>query len=150
VSNIAGWMGKIVFPSFMFAAMHIGVFVVFFPAILLGARRRPGYSMNSGLQIGSQWPIWAKRSGLIVFVYAIANFASFLIQAGKQKQHGPITPLFWRGFSGHWMVFYLFSFGLLYAVICAPSAKSKCVNGHEIGTDATACPVCGSGREFAS
>ena len=148
--NVAGWMGKIIFPSFMFATMHIGVFIVFLPAILLGARRRKGYSLNSGLQVGAQWPTWAKRFALIVFVYAIANFGFFLVQAGNQKKHGPITALMWRGFSGHWMVFYLFSLGLLYAVITAPSDKARCVNGHEMRGDSLVCPACGAGRELSS
>ena len=146
--NIAGWMGKVILPSSMFAAMHIGVFLVFFPAVLLAGRRRNGLPWKfKKRENGSGMPGWALKFAGFIFIYAMANFIIFIFTAGSSKQHGAPSAIMWRGFSGHWMVFYLFSFGMLYTVISAPSDKAKCVNGHEMNSDALVCPVCGAGRE---
>ena len=145
--NIAGWFDKIILPSPMFAAMHIGIFVVFLPAILLGRMRGQSSRWASMTKGGSGIPSWAKTFGAIVFGYAMVNFIVFFVQMPGGKQHGAPSALMWRGFSGHWMVFYLFAFGVLYSVINAPSEKAKCVNGHEMRIDSMVCPVCGAGRE---
>jgi len=39
------------------------------------------------------------------------NFAIFILRTADQQQHGAPP---WRGFSGHWMLFYLVSIAMLY------------------------------------
>jgi hypothetical protein len=48
------------------------------------------------------------------FAYAAVNFVIFWFQtAAMGRQVGPPSALTWRGFSGHWMVFYCASLAIL-------------------------------------
>jgi len=54
------------------------------------------------------------------FVYAIANFALFMIQAPLHGGSGNPPAIVWRGFSGHWMAFYSASMAILYSAVNSP------------------------------
>ncbi len=106
-------------------ALHVGVFVVFFPAMLAVARR--------GLQRDFRWFQGKGLSLLVVaFLYALVNFGLFIARAGdgspatvdgrrvlqrkgtvlrelSESEYAYRQRLIVRGFSGHWMLFYLFS-----------------------------------------
>ncbi len=47
------------------------------------------------------------------FAYAFVNFAIFFAQAPTGKHIEPTPAIVWRGFSGHWMLFYCASFVIL-------------------------------------
>jgi hypothetical protein len=81
------------------------------------------------------------------FIYAIANFIIFMIIAPSEKQVGHVPPsAAWRGFSGHWMLFY--SAGL--AILSTAHRKGvsnlepKCPNGHGVGFGDQFCSTCGA------
>jgi hypothetical protein len=101
-------------------ALHVGVFVVCLPMIVsLKKRGRPGIELTR-----SAWALVA-----VFFVYALVNFALFMqrapakppaIQQGQwvvyengqrrvltASQAAEIRRLEVRGFSGHWMLFYV-------------------------------------------
>jgi hypothetical protein len=107
--------------------LHLGVFVVFFPFVLLIRNEPAGNRSLFGLAKGL--PSWVAVLGGAVFVYAIANFALFIAHTGGGSpvyehgqyllmEHGKlireITSTEFaafkanelRGFSGHWLVFY--------------------------------------------
>lgn len=142
--NIAGWLGYTILPENFFFAMHVGIFVVFLPAILFGrnySNNLLAFRKRSGTTQG--WlPIVCKT----LFVYVFFNFFSFVLVApDKQHEHTP-SALMWRGFSGHWMLFYFMSFALLYSVVTDSANKCRCVNGHIITDESLTCPVCGAAR----
>jgi len=111
--HVGALLGRRVAPDYFFALLHVGIFVVFFPAILV-ARRRLGSTSGKDF-----WKLVTRGSpdGLryllyFFFAYAFVNFAIFFAQAPTGKHTGQ-TPAVWRGFSGHWMLFYCASFVIL-------------------------------------
>ena len=109
--------------------LHVGIFVVFVPAIAVGNRKKPGESRSLASQFphAPRWMAW--MTGLF-FVYAFVNFAVFifLVREGSSTRredgtyaitdHGRTVreisaeefhrrqAYVARGFSGHWMLFY--------------------------------------------
>src|SRR5262249_56621770 len=52
-------------------------------------------------------PRWMKLMTQGFFIYALINFAIFIIMVPAQKhQAGGPPSMVWHGFSGHWMAFY--------------------------------------------
>lgn len=109
--HIAAWLGRIVLPESWMFGIHAGMFVPFLTAIFLAPKSsRRSRNLETPLD-GS-----LGRTMLAVLVYAIANFVLFMVAAALN--HGHASPLQeWRGFSGHWMLFYFWSFGFLYAAV---------------------------------
>lgn len=102
-------------------ALHGGVFVAFFPVVfgLVDLAKRTGAGLSEGraqqaamkVLVGSL-PTWQKVFLGAVFAYAMV---SFLVSFGGAFAEGGFGPGddsdlgVLRGFSGHWMVFYLAS-----------------------------------------
>ena len=112
--HIGALFGRRVAPESFFWGLHVGIFVVFFPAILV-AQKRFGSTNRKDF-----WKVITKDSpdGLryllyFFFAYAFVNFFIFLLQAPTGKQPDQTPAIVWRGFSGHWMVFYCASFVIL-------------------------------------
>jgi hypothetical protein len=109
--HIASWFGRVVLPQSSFFLLHVGIFVAFFPALLLtpksGKRRRDDQD---------RMPVPLARLMKVSLIYAVANFAVFMISVARHdRELAPAVQ--WRGFSGHWMAFYLWSFAFLYAAL---------------------------------
>ena len=157
--HAAAWMG-LALDSRAFV-LHGGVFVVWFPAVLLamriGRNARPAptggwmANWNSG---GMQWshmlsgcPRWMRIGLYVVFAYAIGNF---LLMIGTAREAGgpgePPSPATLRGFSGHWMVFYYAAFALAWSVLMKPELllTPTCVKGHRVMVGDRFCAECGS------
>ena len=107
--------------------LHLGIFVVFFPMVFVqGLKSRKDFWSK----IFAAIPRWARYTIKFFFAYTIINFALFffLSQGGTPEvrdgkyvlhNHGQVirelskNEYEWqrayviRGFSGHWMVFYL-------------------------------------------
>ena len=49
----------------------------------------------------------------------------------------------WRGFSGHWMVFYSAALAILYSAANTVDANPRLTNGHSASPNATYCTRCG-------
>jgi hypothetical protein len=114
--HIGAVFGAKVAPDYFFVLLHVGIFVVFFPAILV-AQRLVGNTRRSDF-----WkvalrdvPPWLRYVVYASFGYAIFNFVLFATKtpAGGSGANPPAEV--WRGFSGHWMAFYSAAFALLYA-----------------------------------
>lgn len=107
--------------------LHVGVFVVFLPFVLLSRKDVTGN--RSLLAVAKGLPWWVAALGGIIFVYAMINFAVFMVHTDGGNpvtengryllmEHGKlireITAAQFaafkanevRGFSGHWLVFY--------------------------------------------
>ena len=108
--------------------LHVGCFVVFFPFVFIARSEfgaKPSFS-----QLRAMLPIWAAALLFGTFAYAIVNFGLFVLhsEGGAPsesngvfvlKNHGNVIrqlseaeyhlqrAYVIRGFSGHWLVFYL-------------------------------------------
>jgi hypothetical protein len=107
-AHLGSMLGRVLLPQSWLLTMHAGAVVSFFPALLLspkqGKRRRTDPAAIPGVLGGIM---------VAVLVYALGNFAWFMIQVAMH--HNEMNPVMeWRGFSGHWMFFYVWSFAFLY------------------------------------
>lgn len=126
-------------------SLHVGIFVVWFPTVLVSTRTTRLSNRKDFWKVTlSGCPPWMRQTLYVVFGYAILNFIVFLL-AGKHEAGGLLSAEF-RGFSGHWMVFYGAAFATLYSVRHAPHLlrDSKCLNGHSVSGMAQFCPECGA------
>jgi len=113
--HVGALFGRRVAPDYFFALLHVGIFVVFFPAIFV-AQKRVGSTNHRDF-----WKLVTKGSpdGLryllyFFFAYAFVNFFVFILQAPPgTAPKGQSPAVEWRGFSGHWMLFYCASFVIL-------------------------------------
>ena len=132
--------------------LHGGIFVVLLPTILASNQ------MTRHVDRKDLWkvvlagcPLWMRRAGCVLFVYAILNFVAFFVTtAATPKQERKLktneNPLeVVRGFSGHWMLFYGAAFAALYSMIHAPEMyrERKCPQGHTVAPEARFCSECG-------
>lgn len=103
--HILGWM-QIVPPggqTVMF--LHVFIFVLFIPLFFL--LKRPEDKKTAIDEFLKQLPKWPLRLTQFLFFYAIAHFIFFIYQTSHYPKNGVPTYLQIRGFSGHWMVFYV-------------------------------------------
>jgi hypothetical protein len=92
-------LGKAVF------MLHVGIFAVWFPLIILGNRMAPKGSRGVDSLI-KELPKWVSTALGGLFAYALCNFAYFLYCTSSYPKHKVPFWLELRGFSGHWMIFY--------------------------------------------
>ncbi len=129
--------------------LHIGVFVVWLPAIIVMN------SLTKDFKNKDLWkaalracPKWMKNLTYFFFGYAILNFILFaILDIGGRKGSGSGTPSnVYRGFSGHWMAFYCAAMAILYSAIHVKGHDEarRCPNGHPVSPSAKFCEECGS------
>jgi hypothetical protein len=127
--------------------LHVGIFVVLIPAVLVSARcARYPHRRDFWKVVLAGCPAWMRRAVYVIFGYAIFNFILFMfIVNGHPKPAGDAPPSVIRGFSGHGMAFYSAAFAILYAVIHSPNLlrERKCPWGHSVSPAARFCPECG-------
>jgi uncharacterized protein DUF3592 len=136
--------GRRVAPEEYFWILHMGIFVVWFPAVLV-ARKRVG-SMNRKdfwKVILKDSPDWMRYMVYGFSAYAMVNFTLFFFQAQTGTGGGGNNPpaIVWRGFSGHWMAFYSAALAILHSA--ANANTHRCSNGHAIPRNANFCTRCG-------
>ena len=132
VVHIAALLGIDVSAKFPLVwSLHIGIFVVFIPFVLLS--RKDLGSKPTMTRLRELFPGWVITLGAVIFVYALVNFLLFMlatqggspsIREGKfiLQDHGRLIREITageyasfkanevRGFSGHWLVFYFVPF----------------------------------------
>lgn len=119
-----GWLaGLIVHVATLFGyapggwvwALHIGIFVVWFPCVLrlqregllMNPKRDSHFSRRSFFSIHPMFklaPRWMRVIAITCGIYALINFMWFVLHL-KISDTGE-SPLTVRGFSGHWIAFY--------------------------------------------
>jgi hypothetical protein len=134
-------------PAQYFWILHLGIFVVWFPAVFI-ARRRVGNTNRKDFWkvILKDSPEWMHYMVYGFSGYAFLNFALFLGSGGTSGpgNTGLNPPAnVWRGFSGHWMVFYSAALAILYSAVNEGSAALRCVSGHRVSRGAVYCTKCG-------
>jgi len=129
-------------------SLHIGIFVVWFPTVLVANRVTNGTNRKDSWRIVlSGCPHWMRVGLYGLFTYAIVNFIWFIASramTGIGKSVSLAHEV--RGFSGHWMVFYGAACAVLYSVTQVPELLQKkiCPNGHPVGVVDSFCATCGA------
>jgi hypothetical protein len=112
--------GKKVAPEPLFWMLHIGIFVVWFPAVLV-SNRRVGKSSRKDYWdvVFRDSPAWFKYAVYGFLGYAVVNFLIFISEVPNGEEFpGEGAPVAaWRGFSGHWMAFYAAALAILYSAV---------------------------------
>lgn len=90
-------------------------------------------------------PAWIKKGAYIVGGYALLNFVFFAVQTTQYPKNAVPDLVEYRGFSGHWMVFYFVGAATLYSGARSGSlGPRRCANGHDVSPFAKYCDVCGT------
>jgi hypothetical protein len=104
--------------------LHVGIFVVFIPAILVAQRLVGSAARKDFWKAVLQWvPDWMRYMVYGFFGYALVNFTLFMSQAPPNGGSGNPPAVVWRGFSGQWMAFYLASMAILYSAVNSPDGS---------------------------
>lgn len=122
--------------------LHVGIFVVFFPAVLASQKLSKNYPQNDMWRAALRGcPPWMLQFFYILFGYAILSFIGFaMLNAGNKSESSTI-----RGFSGHWLIFYYASFAMLYSYInIDEDLNRECRNGHPVQPFEKYCSECGA------
>ena len=104
--HLMGWLqveppwGKSVF------LLHIGIFVVWVPLVILANRTMPKPGRGNLEHLLAELPRWVRFATSGLFTYALLNFAYFIYCTRQYPKHGVPFSVELRGFSGHWMMFY--------------------------------------------
>ena len=129
-------------------ALHIGIFVVWLPAVIVAKRAVRGAANSDFWKIVlSGCPHWVRYALYGLFGYTFINFMWFFTSGGMQPHPtGGTTPFMVRGFSGHWMIFYGAAFAILYSAYRNPRLlhRQTCLNGHKVSAIDVFCPTCGT------
>lgn len=144
--HIFGLLGKMPPGDALVMGLHVGIFVVWLPTVLVANRVVRGVNRKDFWKVVlSGSPPWMRYALYALFMYAVCNLILFVLTAGGNHNSKGVTPEVIRGFSGHWMVFYGVAFATLYSVFRAPQLlqERKCFNGHAVSSDAY-CPTCGN------
>jgi hypothetical protein len=146
--HITSLLGFEIPPNIKCWLLHIGIFVVWLPTILVANNMSKEYKRRDFWKaILRGCPRRMRNIGIGIFAYAILNFILFIISnpggSSNNGIDGYMPLLILRGFSGHWMAFYYISFAVLYSAIYLSENIRRCPNGHKVSPSASYCERCG-------
>lgn len=144
--HVASLLGLRVPGGALVWSLHIGIFVVWLPAVLVATRITRGRPHRDYWKtVLSGCPPWMRYTGYALFVYAAANFFWVMATSESQdlKRIGDASVI--RAFSGHWLVFYGAAFAILYSAYRTPRllSRQRCADGHEVAGSDAFCSTCG-------
>lgn len=142
--HLGAVMGRRVAPEAFFWILHVGIFVVWFPAIFAAKRLVGSTNRKDFWKVvlkGS--PDWMRYMVYCFLGYAVVNFTFFFFQAPTGGGGTNPPAIVWRGFSGHWMAFYSAALAILYSAAKANQIVPRCLNGHAVPATANFCSRCG-------
>jgi len=130
-------------------ALHIGIFAVWLPAILVINRTTGDFRRRDLWKAALRGcPNWMRKMTYGFAGYAIVNFIIFvfLMVSHPAINSNEPTPATLRGFSGHWMAFYSAALSVLYSAtrIKEVDAGRRCRGGHPVSPLAQYCEKCGA------
>jgi Protein of unknown function (DUF3592) len=131
-------------PAPYFWILHVGIFVVWFPAVFVAKARVGNVNRKDFWKVVLQGsPDWMRYMVYGFLGYAVLNFALFMTKAPNGGNGANPPAEVWRGFSGHWMAFYSAALAILWAAARASDNVRRCLNGHPIPASANFCSLCG-------
>ena len=142
--HIGAVAGRRVAPEAYFWILHVGIFVVWFPAVLIAQKRVGNLQRKDFWKVvldGS--PEWMRYMVYGFTGYAVINFAVYMLRAANGTSGNNPSIGEWRGFSGHWMAFYSAALAILYSAARTNQSGRRCVNGHLVLASANFCTQCG-------
>ena len=140
--HIGALMGRGV-PS-TFWVLHVGIFVVWFPAVLVAQRLVGNTNRKDFWKVVLKGaPDWVRYMMYVLFAYEFVNFMISMGQSSSGGRHTTSSAADWRGFSGLWMVFYSAALAILYSAAKTMDSSPRCVNGHLASPNAVYCTRCG-------
>ncbi|MFT6634317.1 hypothetical protein [Alcanivorax sp.] len=129
--------------------LHVGIFVVWFPAVLASMKLSKGFpqkDMWKAALRGCQK--WMRHALYGLFGYAFLSFFAFFVLAGDGENEASTV----RGFSGHWLIFYFAAFAILrsYVSVSRSDTIRRCKYLHVVEPAHAHCPECGEyvGRQY--
>jgi hypothetical protein len=141
--HVGAVMGHRVAPQALFLILHVGIFIVWIPAVLAAQRTGGNVSRGDWEVVLKGSPAWMRYMVYGFMGYAVINFLLFMTHAHAGK-NGPNPPAaVWRGFSGHWMAFYSAALAILYSAAQEVHDGLRCANGHSMPSSARYCGRCG-------
>jgi hypothetical protein len=136
--------GRRVAPEAFFWVLHIGIFVVWFPAVFVAQRLVGNLSQRDLWKVVlKDSPDWMRYMVYGFFAYAFVNFMFFMTKAPSGSNGANPPAEVWRGFSGHWMAFYSAALAILYSAARTEDTSLRCTNGHLASSGAAYCTRCG-------
>lgn len=140
--HVASWFGTVPFPETYFFAFHVGIFVVWIPAVFVSQRMVKGYERKDFWKAAFRGtPPWTLKVFYVIFYYAIGNFLVFwsrgMFGSAKPDKGPP-----WQGFSGHWLIFYGAAAAMLYSSLHSYTHEWVCTNGHLAEANDKFCREC--------
>jgi hypothetical protein len=142
IAHIAGYMGVEKPFGFDPWPLHMGIFIVWLPAVLAAqrlSREFPQKDMWKATLRGC--PPWMRKALNVLFGYALLSFVLFMaLEAASGDEASTV-----RGFSGHWLIFYFAAYAILYSAIQVSENETerRCKNGHFLETNDKYCRQCG-------
>jgi hypothetical protein len=142
--HLGAVMGRRVAPEAFFWMLHVGIFVVWFPAVFV-AQRLVGNVNRKDLWkvVLKDSPDWMRYMVYGFFGYAVVNFLFFMTKAPSGGSGANPPAVVRRGFSGHWMAFSSAALAILYSAARAEGSSPRCANGHVALPNAIYCTRCG-------
>lgn len=142
--HLGAVMGRRVAPEAFFWMLHVGIFIVWLPAILVAQRLVGNLSRKDLWKVLlKDSPDWMRYMVYGFFAYAMVNFLAFMTKAPSGGSGANPPAVVWRGFSGHWMAFYSAALAILYSAARTVDTSPRCTNGHVASPNATYCTRCG-------
>jgi hypothetical protein len=104
------------------AALHLGIFFVWFPVAYIANKQAGGHtSLGAWKVLLRNCPPWMRLLTYATFAYAIVNFLIFaVLHRNSTRSSGPMPADIVQGFSGHWMFFYAAGAAILYSAAKRP------------------------------
>ena len=136
-------------PGMIFMALHVGIFIVWFPAVIVSNKIAGGTKRQNSWKIALRGaPSWMRYMVFGFFIYAGVNFFIFMTTIPSGHQHSQQPPgVVLRGFSGHWMAFYSAALAMLYSAAQIAGSGARCSNGHPMPPGTDVCPQCGASAQ---
>ncbi len=121
-AHAIAWAGMSLPGGSLVWALHIGVFVVWIPTVLVCIKTTRYADRNDFWKVAlSGCPPWMRKALYVLVGYAVCNFIVQILTTTRGVQTmSDAPPAVIRGFSGHWMVFYCTAFCVLYSSLHAP------------------------------
>jgi len=136
--------GRKVAPEAFFWMLHVGIFVVWFPAVLVSTKRVGNTARSDFWRVALRGsPEWMRYMAYAFFGYAVVNFLFFMTKAPSGSSGANPPAIVWRGFSGHWMAFYSAALAILYSAVHGQGNGFRCINGHLVSPSTRYCERCG-------
>jgi hypothetical protein len=142
IAHIAGYMGIEKPLGFNPWPLHMGIFIVWLPAVLMAQRLSKDFPQKDMWKATLRGcPPWMRKALYILFGYVFLSFFLFIALDSTSGNEANTI----RGFSGHWLIFYFAAYAILYSAIQVSENENdrRCKSGHLLEPNDKYCRQCG-------